>query len=69
MQERFAVLREHRPEWSASEIIRFVHVCVIIHDMLVRMQVHGAIEDEVDSNRNALRPNKVIHNSTIQAGN
>ncbi len=54
------ILRHDFHGWSDSELIDIVHVCVILHDMLVRLRVRSELEDETDGRGVVLRPEEVV---------
>ena len=43
LQGRFKMLRQERHEWSDSELILISKVCIILHNMIVKMVWNGEL--------------------------
>ena len=52
--------KERRFKLSDSDVIDIAQVCVIIHNILDCICVNGELDDEIDANGDALRPNEII---------
>lgn len=46
LQGRFHILRRKRKEWKDETIVLIADVCVILHNMIVRMWQSGKLEEE-----------------------
>lgn len=46
LQERFKIMRQERHEWSDSQLILISQVCVILHNMILKMMLKGELSDE-----------------------
>ena len=60
IQARFQIMKSRIFEWNDTEIIKFGHVCVILHNILVAFRIEGELEDETDDNGNLLGGEGVI---------
>lgn len=48
LKGRILILRCEFHSWCDEDLIELVHVCIILHNMLVRLRVLGELEDEAD---------------------
>ena len=46
LQTRFEILRREMRKWDFNELVRITNVCIILHNMIVRMQQNGDFEEE-----------------------
>ena len=60
LQGRFKILRHEFYEWSDSGIVDVLHVCVIIHNILITCSKNGELQNEEDESGNCLTSDGII---------
>lgn len=60
LQGRFKIMRLEFFGWSDTDIIKIVHTCTILHNMLVRLRISGELDEEVDEHGNIMHPSQVV---------
>lgn len=61
LQGRFRIIRQERHEWSDTQLILISQVCVILHNMIVKMSLRGELSEELDENGVPQSESELLH--------